>query len=209
MKFYVLDDNRAGNEPAVTTYLSADPVHRGEAPRCPVCNTFIGPLKWLPPYRVELEAYGSAWGDLVFPWGGDELLVSERFERLWKQDGLIGLSGFDSVEVVKTKKRRRLAPLPPGYLRVSLARSRALVDDAASGIRRDETRECPECGGGGLERIKRIVLKEGTWSGEDIFKARGLPGKNIASERFKEFCDHHQILNGLLIPVEDYQLDYS
>lgn len=68
---------------------------------------------------------------------------------------------------------------------------------------------CPICLiGDNLLRQSRIVIREETWDGEDIFIARGAPGVHLVSERFKSFCETHQILNVKLVDALDYSVDW-
>jgi hypothetical protein len=52
----------------------------------------LGSIRWLPPYRVEIETWGEAFGDVVFGRAND-LLVSERFAFLWEEARLVGIDG--------------------------------------------------------------------------------------------------------------------
>jgi len=212
MKFYVLESPDLGEEQeprlAVTDFVPEDPVNRGDPQLCPVCQKPIGMLPWLPPYRVELEFWGREPGDIAF--FGGELLISHRFQHLWKQARLVGLSGFERAEVVKTKsygKKKGIKPLGDYYM-VRIARSRAAVDDEASELVRPQGLACQECRRGDPERAKRIVIEENTWSGEDIFYARGLPGRIMTSERYRGFHIENKINNGILIEASEYDFDW-
>jgi hypothetical protein len=66
---------------------------------------------------------------------------------------------------------------------------------------------CSECRDNGIERLDRIVFEPETWSGEDILFARGLPGIEIASERFKSFCDDRAFANCVLIDAMRFSFD--
>jgi hypothetical protein len=213
--FYVLKDPKAddGDELglAVTDFVDADPVNRGSALECPVCHGAITMLPWLPPYRAELEFWGKEAGDIAFG-TGYELLVSDRFARLFRDVGLVGLSGFEKVEIVRTRsfgKTKRIKPSGE-YLVVRVALSRATVDDRASEIVRDDSSPwCDECHQGGvIKRWKRIVIEENTWGGEDLFRPRGLTGRIMASERYREFHVANRINSGLLIEASQYAHDF-
>lgn len=196
-----------------TEFSDVEPVRTGEAPTCERCGGFVGALTCLPPYRVELELWDSICGDIAFGPGGD-LLVSERFKTLWQEHDLTGLQGFDPVEVVKVKRHKREKPdlsEQPDYYRVSVVRSQAAIDADQSGLDRDTPEVCPVCrlcAKGGVKRARRIVLEPGTWGGEDIFVARGLPGTYLVSERFKTFFDEYKITSAKLIPAEEYSFDF-
>jgi hypothetical protein len=119
MAFYVLarkSQSEYGSE-CDTEFLAAEDARYGEAPRCPVCGEFTGMRQRLPPFRVELELQGRQFGDVVTGSGGSDLLVSPRFEDIYRSHGLTGLEGFEPVEIVQLRSRRRPTPAPPAYRR--------------------------------------------------------------------------------------------
>jgi len=209
MKFFVLQNPlevRGSN--AVTDYVPVDGSRMGDAPRCKVCGEPIGMLPLLPPVGVEIEAWGQRWGDVAFG-PGDQILVSDKLKRLFNEAGLHGFERLDSVEVVRVKRRTRGVGDPPRYWIASIQRSRAVLDESASGLVRDEAPICEECRTGGvIKRVDRIVLKETTWSGEDLFFARGLPGTILASERFKSLCDANDLVSCCLVAAEDFSFNH-
>ncbi len=212
MRFFVLE-YKPGCSPGDTEFSKAEPARRGPAPQCEACGVFIGMLTWLPPFRVVLETWGDVFGDVAYG-PGCGVLVSQRFRTLWLERELTGLDGFDDVEVISVKRHdRNKAPHgpPPPYYRVMVVRGNAAVDELRSELERDDIGLCPVCRsgkGGGVTRTKRVILEESTWSGEDVFIARGLPGMYLTTERFKCFCDDYKITNALLIPAEDYSFDF-
>lgn len=192
-----------------TRALHEDGFKVGPAPRCPACDLFIGLLRWLPPYRVELEAWGKAFGDLMTI--GDALLVSEHFKEVYEAASLTGLLGFEMVEVFKVRRHRKLIGEPPQYFVAEVVRSETAVDVVASEKEWDGGEaECPVCfhrKGGIYLRQKRVVIKSGTWTGHDIFHGRG-GARFVASERMKETCDANGIKNAVWIPAAEYEVDY-
>jgi hypothetical protein len=186
----------------------ADSVNRGEAPRCPSCGDAISIRTWLAPYRVELVLYGRDFGDFVHC-SGNDLLVSERFADAFRAEGLTGLEGFYPAEVVKVRKKRRgpKPPVVPRYFAVTACFAHAAVDLEHSRLRYSDPITCSECLIGGMEAIHGFTLQPGTWRGEDIFRARGLPGRLIVSERFARFVAHHGFTNMQLVPTEEFVKD--
>ena len=92
---------------------------------------------------------------------------------------------------------------------MSIVRSRAVIDRKLSELILDEPWSCKECRLGGIiKRINKIVIEKNTWSGEDLFFARGLPGTIITTERFKDFFFDAGIRNGELIEATQYQFDH-
>src|SRR4051794_20153926 len=89
VRFYELDRHPSGNWETCFSYEEG--YNQGDAERCPACGAFISALKWLPPYRVELDLYGKRFGDLAFGFGGDDLLVSQKFRQVYYEYSLAGL----------------------------------------------------------------------------------------------------------------------
>jgi hypothetical protein len=89
-----------------------------------------------------------------------------------------------------------------------VSRGRTAIDLAASGFEWLEPPTCPECRSAIIVRWQRVVIEEETWTGDDIFIARGLPGTYVVSERFKGVCDEHHIKNAVFVPAESYGHDF-
>jgi hypothetical protein len=208
MQVYVLDRPKAKDSDARTDFLDDDQSKVGPAPRCPACGSAIGSLPRLPPWRAELKLWGRRFGDLAFGPGMD-VLVSARFRDAFLRSGLTGFSGFAPAEIIKVVARLRNIPMPPpSYFVAVPGKSRAAVDDRASGLDYEKRWTCKECRTGSMMRLRRLVLEPGTWSGEDVFIARGLPGTIITSERFKKFCDTLAFTNCVLIEAAHYHFDF-
>jgi hypothetical protein len=205
MQFYVLDNFPRG--PAETCMSEAEGSKQGNAPKCSKCGAYIGSLSWLPPFQVELELIGEQFGDFVFG-AGDDFLVSESFVELYRRENLTGLAGLESVQVIKIKSRRRKRPDPPAYHRAVVSRGRTAIDLAASGFEWLEPPTCMECHSAIIVRWQRIVIEDATWSGDDIFIPRGLPGAFIVSERFKHVCESNNVKNAIFLPAESYGRDF-
>jgi len=208
MQFFVLQHPKDPVDDALTDFLPAPGSKSGDAPRCPKCGNAVGMRRSLPPIRVELETWGKRFGDVAIG-TGNQVLVSERFKDAFLSAGLTGFSQFMPAEIVKIIARRGKVPTSvPTYFLTIPGRSRALVDDHASGIDYKTRWKCEECRIGYIKRQRRVVLEPGTWSGEDVFIPRGLPGRIVTSERFKEFCDRSAFTNCRLIPAEQHHIDY-
>jgi Immunity protein family (Imm11) len=206
MQFYVLDP-QAKDSKLRTDFFNDELSKVGQVPKCAVCGGNIGMLPVLPPRRVELKVWGRHFGDLAFG-TGDDLLVSERFRDAFVRSGLVGFSGFAPAEIVKVVARLRNIPIQlPSYFVAVPGRSRAAVDDRASGLEYEKRWTCEECRIGSMMRLRRLVLEPGTWSGEDVFIARGLPGTIITSERFKKFCEQGAFTNCVLVEAAHYHFD--
>lgn len=186
----------------------AEPVNREEGADCPRCGYPIGMMRWLPPYRIELLLHGEEFGDYLES-SGDDLLVSERFVQVFREEGLTGLEGFHPVEVVRVRRKRRGSNPShvPQYLAVTACFGRAAVDVERSRIRYTQPPGCEECRSEGVDSIHGFTLEPGTWQGEDIFRPRGLQGRLVVSERFARFVERHGFTNMRLTPTEELVCD--
>ena len=185
-----------------------EPINLGNAACCPRCGDPIGMKQWMPPYRVELLLHGEEFGDFIKA-SGDDLLVSERFAKAFREEGLTGLEGFHPVEVVRVRRKRR-GPKPtniPQYLAVTACFGRAAVDVTRSRIRYNKPPTCEECRSEGVDSIHGFTLEPGTWQGEDIFRPRGLFGDLVVSERFARFVERHGFTHMRLVPTEQLVWD--
>jgi hypothetical protein len=182
----------------------------GPAMLCPQCGAIMTLLTWLPPYEGELELYGKDFGDVVMgPCGG--LLITERFADDFKSEGLIGLSGFHPVEIVRVRRKRR-GPKPgppPRYLFVMPDQGNVAVDVEHSRIKSKEPPKCPWCREVGADAIDGFALETGTWHGEDVFRPRGLWGDLTTSERFMRFAERHATSHLTFVPIEKFVWDPS
>ncbi|HEX8825912.1 MAG TPA: hypothetical protein VF794_38735 [Archangium sp.] len=203
-RFFVLEEGIVGSRyDADVDRL--EPIHLGDGACCARCGYPVGMPTWLPPHRVELVLYGQELGDLIEV-GGDELLVSERFARAFREEGLTGLEGFHPVEVARVSRERR-GPVPtdvPRYVVATVCLGRGAVDLTRSRIRYGETPTCEECRSAGAEAIHGFTLEADTWRGEDIFQPRGLSGVWTVSERFERLVARHGFTNMRLTPSEEY-----
>jgi hypothetical protein len=152
---------------------------------------------WLPPFRVELTADGSRWGDAAF--FGPQFLLSDRATRAATTAGLTGLGGLEMVEIVKASGASDPLPL---YRRVALSPGTAAVDDATSDVNWPDRDACDWCRGGNVASIRGFRLEADT--ADDLFLARDLPGVPIASERFKEVAERAGVTNVAFVPTDSY-----
>jgi hypothetical protein len=205
-RFFVLEEDLFG--PHDTQCLRTGSANFEGAPRCPRCGDPIGLRTWLPPYRVELELHGKEFGDFV-KGPGYEVLLSKRMVESFLAEGLTGVLGFHPVEVVRVRRKRTTSRTVtvPQYFGASPSFGRGAVDQAHSRIRRTEPVKCPECRNPGAETIHGFALEPGTWSGEDVFRPRGLQGRILVSERFTQFVQRYGLTNMKLIPTEEYVKD--
>ncbi len=205
MRFYYLNDFPRGD--AATDFSTPADWNVGDAESCLRCGATISLLKWLPPLRAELELRGSRFGDFVFGVGCD-FLASQRFCDVYRDFGLTGLHGFDPVEIVGVKSRRRKLPKPPEYFRVYADYDGTTLDFGDSGFEWFTRPTCPVCWSALIVRWKRVVVRMDTWNGDDAFVPRGFPGTTMVTQRFKDACELNTIHNAVFLPAETYGHDY-
>lgn len=190
-------------------YGEAVPPHiTGESQTCPVCGGPVSSLSWMPPRLLWLSsALPAKWGDFVWGAGFSPFLVSGKFQRVYLDAGLSGITRFDTVQVIRVGKRKT-NDLPkglPDYFLVEILWNGANLDDKASNVTRG--RIACSFDRGSVRRIARIVLEPGSWKGADIFEVRGLPGEIVVSERFRDAAVRYELKNISLVPVEEYAYD--
>jgi hypothetical protein len=202
MDFYVLLGGRAGSRND-TEMLEADPVHLGDAPTCEVCRRFIGSRPWLPPYRVGLTLRGAEWGDFAFRVGDEtEFLLSERAAGVIRAEDVQGLSEAAVVEGAHAVGSH--VP-PPAYFQVAVARIGVAIDEESSRVIRSRPPSCSRCLSDDIAAIHGFRLEADTWTGEDVFIARGLPGGVIASRRFRQIIARYGLTNVRFTRTESYE----
>jgi hypothetical protein len=114
------------------------------------------------------------------------------------------------VEVVRVRSRKKKAAkglAVPRYFLASTSYGPAAVDLVLNRVRTVKPVTCMECRAAGINAINGFVLEPGTWGGEDIFRPRGMPGRLVVSERFKDFVERHGLTNLVLTPTEQYVWD--
>jgi hypothetical protein len=186
MNFFALDGRAAIRARDRLDFLQAEGSALGKAPVCSKCSKYTGMIPLASPARLEITMGGKKWLDLA-EGSADQVLVSRSLLDFMKRQSMAGL--YDCLEVTFESIRCKRAHLSvmPNYVLCSVARSRAAVDYERSIIDRQSGDVCPECRlGPVIDYIGPFELETNTWSGEDLFYARGLPGTLIATERFLE-----------------------
>lgn len=213
MQFYVIEPEKGLFGTKWAYGESDDPKNRGDPKTCPECGDILSLMTWLPPHRLKLSsAKPEKWPD--FLWGaGIHLMVSGRFKGIYVEEELSGIIEFHQpAEIVRVGSRRRgdLPPNPPVYHLVDILWGGANLDDKASKAVFKYWPLCPLCrSSGAVHSRERIILEPDSWTGADIFQARGVPGEILVSERFKQAVEKHRLTNLLLIPAERYGYDES
>lgn len=135
-----------------------------------------------------------------------EILISDSLKRLYVNRNMSGLKGFEPVEIVSVKARKKIRQArAPLYYKVRPIIGRTAVDDVKSELIRAIPAPCHECRlGGTIQRFERVIVEEGSWSGEDVFVARGLLGTMLVTSRFEELCRINGMKNANFIPANAY-----
>lgn len=203
MPFYVLGKIPAG--PDRTVFLPMEPDNTGEARHCPDCDATVSSLAWLPPYRARIDATRGKLGDLADGVGGS-LLVSERFRKAWEERQLKGIPAFTPLERIRVRPARLGKPSPVYYV-IAPQLYGAKIDFARSHFTYGGIITCETCRS--MKKFKTVngfALEEGTWTGEDIFRAWGFPGTVLVTDRVRQLRDDYDLKNVELTPIEEYHL---
>ena len=120
---------------------------------------------------------------------GDGILMSERALRLFEKEAMGGIAFSHPVRIVRALRLRRyrepIGEIPP-YFYVRLSRTGAAIDYEASGlVSTGGPSGCPECHSfrGVMQKLDRLEILPGTWTGEDFFRIRGFTGDQCITDR--------------------------
>lgn len=197
--FYVLSPARRSTSD--TEFFKADPITRGEAPTCRTCGKFIGMRTWLPPRFAQVVVHGESAGDFAFASSSD-FLVSDAVVVALAGEGLTGVGALQEVEVSSTLQA---APAQPRrYFYGAVAVRGADIDPSRSDIERTAVPECDDCMSNGVSAIRGFAIAGATWSGDDVFVPRGLPGVVVVSEAFRRVAEERAFTNIELVPTERF-----
>lgn len=210
MQFYMIKQPKAGSREdrlGRIDVLKSDETEFGEPVRCERCSRPLTMLVWLPPFRIELTTWGKRHGDFTLP--SDDVVVSERFLSVYKKAKLRGLSNIAPVDIIKVRHRgSKPTDSTPNYFKADVVLSATTIDQKASGyVWKNEAEVCPQCLFDTLKRYSRLVVKEDTWQGEDIFYPRGGNGP-IVSERFRDVFNSESLVGAVFTPVEEESYDF-
>ena len=212
MQFFVVDKKPkdGAGERYRTDFSFDDAVQTGAAPSCQVCDAFVGMLEVLPPVRVHLETWGAECGDFAF-WT-DSFLVSAQFREQYEGSGLRGLTAFEKAEVVSHRRFANATERPPDYFLARPKRGGARIDVTASEVEWTDGRgpRCACClsGDGAIKRWRRVIVDEGSWEGDDVFYAYGLPGQLLVSARFADWSASQGWKNFCVTPAAESSHDF-
>jgi hypothetical protein len=206
MNFYSLE-KFPGAKVQTSAILPADRA-LGDPEWCPACGEPVSSLTWLAPLTVHLRQSGTEFGDCIFSEGGGDWIGSEKLRVMYIANRLEGIARFDPVEVVGVKSCIRNLTLPPSYFRIVATYGGPALDPAASGVEWREPPRCALCLSGHVLRWRRLVIEPGTWTGEDVFRPRGMSSQILVSQRFKEICDANGITNAIFTPAEEAGHDF-
>lgn len=184
---------------------------------CQACNRPISSKRWLEPYEVILKQSRNI-GDFLTGAGGCDFITSEKFLNICSDYELKGIDKIYPIIVKKmgTTKKAKEYSLPVLY-GVDIKHTRALVDFDKMGVvwgsapPPDYCRSCGPGGGGrngNWKRIDRIVVKQETWAGEDMFIAANLAGEVILTSKAAKIIRGSQLTNVSVVPCEEYVISF-
>ena len=206
MQFYVMD--LEVGSPYETSCTSMEPNHRGtrdDCQKCPVCGKDMGAMfPWLPPFRATIRAYGKQLGDVAFE--TSDILVSAKFRRAWVEAELKGIEIFHPLERIRVRPAR-LGKKAPTYFVVQPRRFGTRLDLERSLIEYAGPFSCMTCLQAGIHNVRRLVIDESSWTGEDLFIPWGKQGSIIVTDRVRQLRDDYDLKNVTLTPVEKYVWD--
>lgn len=195
MQLYVLSLKLAATSSYGALALVRKP-QLADPPRCDGCGADLSPRRTLPPHRYLIK-YGDP-GDLLT----DVMITafSSRFMKAYKESDLVGLEFDDKLELKNSKLDYRMAWPVCTY---------ALMDESASGVVINNVRGCDKCRVMSIKKIDRIVLKENTWGGEDIFRSGNLFGLILVSQRFVDCVRSNGFTNFQFIRQDEYSESFD
>lgn len=196
MTFFELNLLNRGESDA--SYLdAAGEISRAEPPSCPDCGLRLGRLKRIPPFKYKV--IGKNLCDLISE--GGSFAVSPRFKDAFIGSPLRGLEFWD--EPLKLTNSKAV------YYMAQPAYTRTLIDVEASGAVIRKMLGCDRCGVASYKKIDRIVVKEESWQGEDVFFLSSLSGPVLVTQHFVDFVEANGFTNFSFIHQDDYHYDYS
>ena len=182
-----------------------DPMNFGDAEHCPQCNRSIGPLEWLSPHYIRLSSFHPIkWGDFLWR-AGFQLMVSKRFRNFYETTGDKGIKKFYPSAIIKKAGTKLASSIHniPIYHSVKLARDGATISDTLSNVQR-RGKPCSFCRLNSLISIHGAVFEANSWTGNHIFKAKGLPGTIFVTEEFCSWILKFNFTNVRCIPARRY-----
>ena len=195
MRFYELSLTD-GESPYAEFELLNKP-ERSDPPQCEDCGTKLTSLVRMPPYRYKWKK-GVA-GDLLTD--GMVFAVSERFRICFEASELTGLTFAEEPVELKGSTANYYMAFPQV--------TRTLLDEAASGVVINNLRGCEKCRVMSITKLDRVVIREETWPGCDVFMMGNLFSEIVLTQRFIDFVSSNSFTNFQFIDQDDLQIDYS
>lgn len=174
-----------------------------EHDNCPLCGSHIGGRYWEHPRTLAIN--GTRFPDFLFttPYPA----VSERFVELYKSSGLKGILEFEEIEHYRIRKT---ATLKHKYYTLTVTRSKMSINYQEPELEFGKTEHehfCPLCDPQRrtMNGIKRMVLNEEGYDGEDIFRLYATGNALYLSEAFVDFVKMNHLTNLGIRPLDDYE----
>jgi hypothetical protein len=172
-------------------------ISRANAPSCADCGVPLGRFKRIPPFKYKVVRRNLC--DLISE--GGAFAVSPRFMDAFVESPLRGLEFWDEpIELTNSDAIYYMAQ--PAY-------TRTLIDVEASGAVISKVHGCDKCGKASYKKTDRIVIREESWEGEDVFFLSSLSGPVLVTQAFVDFVDVNRFSNFSYIHQDDYHFDDS
>lgn len=199
-QFYVSDMHKFNDDFYAYGEQLYDEINQGAAEKCTTCKGTTSLLKWLPPYDIRLSK--KKIGDFIF---GSYInpIVSERFVKLYKSEGLTGIKSFHKASLYYRKKE-----ISENYFHAEIEGIYAFLDQKKMVF--DFRADCPECqiGHSELRSIDGVSFLKPDKIKLDIFFNQCLGySQFFMSIKLVNLIKKHQITNINCTPSESFVMD--
>ena len=207
MNFYVLElrgewsPRKTADSPTHSLWSTAWEVDRmsGDSEKCPLCGRHVSMLSWKEPRKMRLT--GKKYPDRLVDCLTEPLVVSDRFVKMYRDEGLSGISGFAPIQVTNHGFGM------PNYYLGHISFNRSIEVDLAQTVIEGQLKEwsCPLCNPWGMskDKIHKLVLLTEKWDGQDIMRLYcfGI----IVSQRFYDCVHQYGLTNFVMTEVGQYK----
>jgi hypothetical protein len=187
--------------------------YSNEAPQCPTCSRYIGPIEWLPPYDVVIKQPRTV-GDFVSGVGGCDFLASSKLLSAIEESRLSGIAYKYPITVRKMgTTKTSIQRIPPTLTGIKFVHSKTRVNFDKMGVvwsKVPSDDSCKLCGlNGTLKSWTSVAIDQKTWSGDDFFHAINFPGALFASARAAAMIVSGEFSNVRVVPCEQSSYSFS
>ena len=153
-------------------------------------------------FDIDLEL-GVKFPDILMCGAWAFLIVSQKVINDWKNNDVTGFEYY-RVGINKIKSKKLRDKTPPQYYHVVIT-GRCELDMEEMGVTIKE--RCPKCSKLFFNKdpweIDRLVIKESSWSGDDLFISELFPGVNLCTDKVIITACKNKHTNFRFIRLED------